>query len=381
MSASPAIDIAHYRGGIPAFVEPEMERLYGSPYSALFYFRIYGGAENADTYVSRRDGEVAAVFLFRIEGRMVRVLNEGMQAPVEEVECFVDFAFAAFPDATGVVFNAVPEEFRHSRRPHQRAMCSDDIAVSLDATVQEYLARLGPATRKNLRRHRNRLERDHPSFRFEAHAGDSVDECVVRDIIAMNRMRMAVKGKVSALDEDETQRILGLVRERGMITTATVNGNIAAGAIVLRIGDTFCSLVNAHDARYDSYRLGTICCYLTIAEAIERGGRRFDLMWGHYEYKTALLGEHRYLYRVVVYRSRLHQLARLPLAASVAANGLLCSFRMRMLELANQEAKVDSPLLARALHAVRRIRMAAAVRQRATQESLPVREHAPVDMA
>jgi hypothetical protein len=54
---------------------------------------------------------------------------------------------------------------------------------------------------------------------------------------------------------------------------------------------------------------------------------------------------------------------------------------MRMLELANQEAKVDSPLLARALHAVRRIRMAAAVRQRATRESLPVREHAPVDMA
>jgi hypothetical protein len=381
MSAFPAVDISHYRGAIPAFVEPEMERLYGTPYSALFYFRVYGGAENADTYVSRRHGKVTAVFLFRIEGRLVRVLNEGMLASAEEVECFVDFALAAFPDAEGVVFNAVPENFRHARRPHQRAMCTDDIAVSLDGTVQAYLARLGPATRKNLRRHKNKLERDHPSFRFEAHPGDSVDERVVRDIIDLNRLRMAVKGKVSSLDEDETRRILRLVRERGLITTATVDGNVAAGAIVLRIGDTFCSLVNAHDARYDTYRLGTICCYLTIAEAIERGGRRFDLMWGHYDYKTALLGEHRYLYRVVVYRSRLHQLARLPLAVSVAAGGLLCAFRMRMLELANQEGKTDRPLLARALHAMRGMRKAAAVRQQTGAASLPVRDQAPADMA
>jgi len=353
MSIVSTIEISHYRNRIPPSVETTLERLYGSLYSTLAYFRIYGGAENADTYIARRDGVVTAVFLFRLEGKLVRVLNEGMHAPHEELERFVNFAFAIHRDAGAVVFNAVRSTLRRCWRPHQSAICTDDMAVTLDRNVPEYLARLGAATRKNIRRHRNKLERDHPSFRFDAHGGASIDERIVRDVIALNQRRMEIKGKQSALDESETARIVRLVRERGLVTVATVDGQVAAGAIVLHIGDCFCSLVNAHDPRYDAHRLGTICCFLTICESIERGGKRFDLMWGHYDYKTALLGEHSYLYRMIVYRSRWRQAAHLPLAAATASAGFATALRMRLLETANQEGKGHATPVAKALHALR----------------------------
>jgi hypothetical protein len=364
MSYSPSIEISHYEHDVPPAIEAEMDRLYGSLYSSLSYFRIYGGAENANTYVARKGDRIAAIFLFRLEGNIVRVINEGMHATPEELERFTNYAFAVFPAASAVVFHAVPVKVRNLSRPIQSAICTDDIAVTLDATVQDYLARLGNSTRKNIRRHKSKLERMHPSFQFRAHAGSDIDERFVRDIIGFNHRRMASKGKASSLDDAETQRIIRLVRERGLVTVATVDGKVAGGAIVLRIGDCFCSLVNAHDSRYDAHRLGTICCFLTICECIERGGKRFDLMWGHYDYKTALLGEHRYLYRIVVYRSKLHLAANWPLAIRTACEGWLLSVKLRSLEMANRDNKADAPLMGKLLNMVRGLKAALAARNR-----------------
>jgi hypothetical protein len=375
MAISSMIEISYYKNEIPSFAEAEMEYMYGSLYSTPAYFRAYGGAENADTYVARKDGSIKAIFMFRVEGSLVRVLNEGMRSAPDELERFINFVFATYPDVTAIVFNAVSPMLRHFWRPYQCVVCTDDIVITLDASTDRYLSRLGNATRKNIRRHRNKLERMYPSFRFRAHAGATVDERIVRDIVALNQRRMTVKGKVSSLDEAETQRIVRLVRERGIVTAATIDDQVVAGAIVVRIGDCFCSLVNAHDPQYDAHRLGTICCFLTICESIERGGNRFDLMWGHYDYKTALLGEHRYLYRMIIYRSRVHQVLHVPLIVRTAISGLVCVFKMRMLQIANQQGKANATLLVTALSALRNVKKSLALgKDKTSKESLSVVE-------
>ena len=333
-----------------------MERLYGSLFSSLAYFRVYGGTENFSTYVARQESDITAIFLFRFEGNRIRVINEGIRPSQDDLEWFADYMFAKFPSSSVIIFHALGTQVHSLDWPYQCAVCTDNISVTLDPTVQHYLARLGSATRKNIKRHKSKLERMHPTFRFHVQTGKDIDEHDIRDIIAFNRERMITKGKESSLDEEETQRIIRLVKGRGLVMQAKIDGKVAGGAIVLRLGDSFCSLVNAHDPQYDHHRLGTLCCFLTICECIERGGKRLDLMSGHYEYKTSLLGEHRYLYRFVVYRSRVRQMVNCRLVVHTELSGWLLSLRMRMLELAHGDGKADAPLLVKMLDLARSIK-------------------------
>jgi CelD/BcsL family acetyltransferase involved in cellulose biosynthesis len=126
----------------------------------------------------------------------------------------------------------------------------------------------------------------------------------LRKIAALNHARMALQGKVSYVDEAETRRLLRLARECGFISVIRVEGRICAGSIYARFGDNFFSQVNAHDPAYDDWRLGILCCYLTICDCIDRGGREFHMLWGRLPYKAMMQGVQVDLARLAIYRSR-----------------------------------------------------------------------------
>src|SRR5207245_3753907 len=90
----------------------------------------------------------------------------------------------------------------------------------------------------------------------------------------------------------------------GLVGVATVDGRVCAGVICSRSAANYFMHVIAHDPTYDEYRLGKLCCYLTICECINRGGKEFHFLWGRYEYKYRLLGVQRDLDHLTVYRSR-----------------------------------------------------------------------------
>jgi hypothetical protein len=48
--------------------------------------------------------------------------------------------------------------------------------------------------------------------------------------------------------------------------------------------------VIAHEPAFNDYSSGILCYYHTICEGIVRGGKRFHLLSGRYEYKYRLLG-------------------------------------------------------------------------------------------
>lgn len=298
------VSVEFYPDEIPRFAEVELIRLYSCIFSSLEHFRIYGGTERISTYVARSGGKVVSVMLFRIEQGKAQVLNEFIRLDRQEISRFAEAVFAAYPALHCVSFNAVELPPVRLPFPAQRFNCSEDIVVALPATPEAYLAQLGKATRKNIKHHLSRLKRHHPSLRFEVRETGNIGAAEVNGIIALNRMRMSGKQKTSYLDDAESQRLLRLAQSCGMVATMRVEGRLCAGAICVRVNDNYFSYVTAHDPAYDAYRLGTLCCYLTICEAIARGGREFHLLWGRYQYKYMLAGAQRDLDHLDIYRTR-----------------------------------------------------------------------------
>ncbi len=324
----PHISIDCYEDELPPFVEQALEHLYGNLFSLLSYYRLFNGNAGVSAYVVRRDGTIVTVWLYRRDAHRVRVLNEGIVVRDEEAMRFAGHIFASFPSVHVISFHAVQARLRGAARPFQRANCLEDIVLSLHASSDAYTAALGKSTRSYINRYLNKLRRDHPLFRFQAFGAQEIDEKDVRNVIGFNHLRMTSKGKESIHHALNTQRIVQLAQERGLFGVITIGDRICAGSINYRVRDNYFLEVLAHDPVYDEYRLGTLCCYLTICECIARGGGEYHFLWGQDAYKSRLLGVQRDLDDLAVYRSRAHMLRHGGMVFSHVANA--CARRARL---------------------------------------------------
>ena len=325
-------NVSVYEGEVPLHLEPEMDRLYGSLYSSLSYFRNTADLNTLNTYVARNQGGITAILLFTIHNGMLRVVNEGMQLRASDVSDFARFAFDRYSDVSAITLHAVQVSGEDIPFYHQGFFCTEDFIAELPATPDAYLASLGGSTKRTLKWSRNRVERTFPSFTFQVHEHENVREEDVRTLIEMKQARMKEKKKISHIDEAKEQTILRLTRACGALCTASIDGKICAGTTAFRIGDSVYSWLNAHDPLYNNYRVGMLCNFLTICAFIERGARRFHFGHTRYDYKSALLGRFQPYEHLVLYRSHLHFLKNVPHALNVAVDGYALMLRRKLLE-------------------------------------------------
>jgi CelD/BcsL family acetyltransferase involved in cellulose biosynthesis len=363
---APAREVSFYDNEVPAFVEDELERLYECVMTTVARFDIYGAAPGASTYVVREHGLVTALLLFRREARQVVVYNEQVTLGRSELNRFADAVFARYPMVRRIAFHAIDAPPRGIRYPMLRRECLEDIRLALPASTDEYMASLGSHTRGAIRRYRRHLQRDFPSFRFQVYDGSEASAEQVRQVVALNHARMREKGLASYYTEAAIEQLLQLVRKYGLLCVATIDGRICGGAICMRVGSTYQLAVLAHDPRFNAYRLGRLCCCFSICHAIEQGGARYVFGWSRYDYKFKLLGRLKPLYRVVLWRSRLHMLRDAALVARIAAVAGLRSFRLRAQRAEAGTSRADlwirslALVLRRARRALRRLRRARA---------------------
>jgi hypothetical protein len=169
---------------------------------------------------------------------------------------------------------------------------------------------------------------------------------------------MATKNKTSEIDAEESKRHVRLVKESGLVSVMLLDGRVVAGTVCSRVGGNYFMHINAHDPAYDDARLGKLCCFMTVCDCIERGGREFHFMWGRFEYKYLLLGVQRDFYEVTMYRSRMRMLLHGGSALRIALNGYSREWKFRLLDLADHP-EAASPVLrpvARLLNALRNLR-------------------------
>ncbi len=330
--------IACHYSGIPAYVGHELDRLYGTRYACMPHFRHYGDMEGVHTYVVRAGDEALTVFLFRCEGRRVRVLNEGIRVGCEEADIFADYVFNVFPATDVIYFHFVETEPGKHQRPYLRAQCAQDLVLPLPATTQAYFESLGASTRKTLKNRINRLKREFPSFSYCVKECAEVDEQDVRTIIALNRVRMASLDKSSSIDAEEEERIVRYVQDCGFVIVLTIDGKLCAGAINYRIGRHFSARILAHDAHYDEQRLGFVCAYLAVCECIEHGAvANFYFGWGDNPYKFSLGAVPRPLSGVFIYRSLASRLRHAGMALKLVVASIKFRIRQGILDAARRD--------------------------------------------
>jgi len=297
------IAISLYESRVPDFAEAELERLYGNIYSSLAQFRADGDLEGIDTYAVRRGERVTCLLLFRQQGSMVRVINEGMVLTEGDIRGFAQHIFTKFPKIKLISFHAIATSMRTLPFRFQHFNCLEDFVLSLPRTQEEYLASLGKSTRSYINRYLNKLKRELPALQFRIYTTGEVQDQQVRDIILLNRHRMRGREHAHPNEEVEIARIIHLARQRGLVGVMSIDGRVCAGVINFRAGENFFLETLAHDPAYNEFRLGTLCCYLTICECIARGAQEYHFLWGHYEYKNRLLGVRRDLDHITIYRS------------------------------------------------------------------------------
>jgi len=350
-----SLTISCHENEIPPFIDFAMDRLYGSIFSSLKQFRIYHATgPGTHTYIVRRGMKIDTVFLFRCDGGIVRVLNEVIKLDSEQIDQFANYIFHRFRKANVIFFKSIQTEMRRFSYPFQRFNFSEDIVLSLPDSAEEYHSRLGKNTRRNIKRYGDKLKRSFPSYSFQTYDQSDVNEQHVRDIVALNHARMAEKNKTSMIDEEETQRIIALVKKCGLVGVVTIDGKVCAGTIGFWVGEQFYLSVVAHDPAYDEFWLGILCCYSTICECIAQHAKEFHFLWGRYEYKFTLLAVQRDLDMLVLYRSPLQVLLHAGIYARTAIDGL-----KRRLDLwLHDAAHHDTPMARLAVAFLNRLRTA-----------------------
>lgn len=339
VAAMPAdVSVSCHAGEIPAFVETALPALYGNIHSTLIHLKTYGGIEDVShTYVARRQGSIIAVFLFRIDGDIVRVINEGMAVGDEEIDRFADTIFTTWPEVNVIHFHAVDAQLRRPVHFCERYTCTANIVLPLPESVDAYVATLGKNMRRNLRRYMDKLKRDFPSFQWNVHERGQIEDAHVRSLMALNRARIAGKQKTYAID-DEEEKIIALAKATGMVGVASIDGKVMGGGVGYLVGDCFYFKIIAHDPHYNDYSAGILSCYLLIGECIARNCREYNFMWNEYEYKFALGAFSRPLDHVVVCRSRWQYLLHPRVAGSVTIN----RYRHRLSSLLDKAGKREA---------------------------------------
>lgn len=292
-----------YPDCIPSFAENSLDRLYGSLYASMPQLQC-DKRNQVHTYAAWRDDQLSTVLLYYLDGSRIRVINEGMHVPAEELNRFADTLFARHSEVSVISLHALSVSEIPLRHPSVCMDVTEDVVIDLPDTEQAYLAQLGKSTRKSLRQNLSRAESDLPGFHHSVMAGDTISDSLVDEIIGFNHARMARKQRCSAIDAAARTHLMELMHARGWVGVIRTDARICAGTLGCRLGDDVYSVVNAHDPQYDDYGMGNLSRHLLINASIRAGARRFHLLGGQFSTKRHAMARRDTLCELRLYRSR-----------------------------------------------------------------------------
>ena len=293
-----------YTDCIPPFAEQGLEGLYESLYASLPQLQC-DSLTQVHTYAAWRDGQLSALLLYCLEGSHIRVINEGMRIPPEELDRFANALFTRHAKASVISLHAQSISEMLLRHPCACMAVTEDIVIDLPDNEESYLAQLGKSSRKSLKQHLSRAQHELPGFHHSVVTGEAISETLVDQIIGFNHARMAQKQRRSAIDEKARTHLMRLLRARGWVGVVSAHNRICAGTLGCRFGDAVYSMVNAHDPQYDEYSMGNLSRHFLINASIRAGARRFHLLGGQLSTKRNALGRRHKLYEIRLYRSQL----------------------------------------------------------------------------
>jgi len=351
--SKPAASESIYRHCIPDFAANALDTLYGNLHSSLATLN-FTNLSKTSTYVKwteeSNSNNPESIFLFQKLGQSLHVVNEGMRLKKNEIDHFCEYVFANDQETKRIDFHAVVPPQQRLSRPNLRWVCTEDIVITLPNDEQNYLNQLGKATRKSIKKHLTRAQRELPNFTHSIQKGNQVSEDALMKIVGFNHSRMAGKEKLSALDSQTTKQLLAIIRSHGIVGLVNSDRGMGAGTLACRFGDDVFSLITAHDATYDAFGFGTLSRHLMIIHSIQTGAQRFHLLGGNMSSKRSALGVRETLEHLTVYRSPVNMLRDPKFTLQLATNAVKYHLHCW---LEDQSANSERSGMARFIHALR----------------------------
>jgi hypothetical protein len=307
--------ISCYIDEIPPFVEAELVKAYDTLHSSLPFFKVFRSLDHVSCYVARRDGHPATVLLFTCRNGRVDVLNEMIEIEQSELDRFVRYIFTKFERVDVISFKALKTATENFCFPVQKHNSKDTYVVALPGTPEEYTASIGKNTRADIRQQTNRIRRDFPSFAWRFFVNEDIDEKHVREIVKFSENKINAKGvKVS----HDVERIMALAKMCGFVSVLLIDGRVCAGSINYLVGTSCFGDVTGYDPQYEKYGFGKLCLHETISETIMRGGTKFYLGGGVFDFKQRMLGTLLCMDELHIYRSYAKMLVHFDRTAGAA---------------------------------------------------------------
>jgi hypothetical protein len=290
-------------GHVPRSLTDALPRLYSSVFCLVEYIELFDRPTNLNVCVLDHPPHIVC---FSVCGRDAVILNRVFDIDGTAARRVCESIFRALPKIRRVCVRHFKLDPADIGLPFRTVATGDDLVLSLPSSLEEYKRGVvGRKTRKQLRNYMNRLSRELPGFTFELREKAAIDNELVSQVVAFNRVRMIVKGTTSEIDEAYEQRLQKVLAGYGFAGILRAEGEVVAGELCTKVGASYYVHAGAFDQTYAELHLGLLCAYLTVCAAIERGGLEYHLLWGNSLHKRQLGCRPLPLYAASLYRTRI----------------------------------------------------------------------------
>ena len=284
----------------PPFIDSDLAKLYGALHSSLPFFRVFRSIENVSCYVVARNSDPIVILLFKVENRRIEVLNEMIEIDLEEIDRFTRHVLTKFPQIDIISFKALKTVIGKIGYPVQKYKSKETYLIELPGSPNEYTASIGKSTRTNIKYQNNNVARNFPSFAVKFYTNEDIDEQHIKTIVRFSEQKIRMRDSGFFHNEES---IVRLAKMCGFVCVLMINDRVCAGSINYQIGSSYFGEVLGHDVEYDKYGLGKLALHQTICESIVRGGKKFYLGGGVFDFKNRMLGVQVSLDELQIYRS------------------------------------------------------------------------------
>ena len=172
---------------------------------------------------------------------------------------------------------------------HAHALQADHQVIELPASQEAYESGLGAATRQNLHKYRNRLQRSHPDFNLRTFECQQITLALVEQVFDWNEQRIREKGErwLYANQPEAPYKLWRLLQSHGLALCGYVGDECVAGWLLLLVGSYCVARTAGYVPSYTDVHLGFLMTSFCVSEGIRRGCSRLQLGWGTTTYQTA----------------------------------------------------------------------------------------------
>ena len=272
-----------YPTSVPQGLADEVELLYGSLFATVDWFVTHDDTEPSGACVLEAPRHV---LLFCVKGDTIEVLNKAFEIAPRDARRACIALFRAFPRVRRIHLEVMfAPDALHA--PLRVRYSTDHMIVELPGTVDECF-RLSAGACGGICAARGTISAATTPMRTRSWwSRGRTAAPSSKEFLEWKRARFREKGQSTYWDRDPelARRFVELLRRRGEAHVMSIDGRPATINFIFPVGDTFCAQESWFDPRYGRSDVGLLSQYEVVVDAIERGARRMNLLWGSAEHK------------------------------------------------------------------------------------------------